>query len=78
MEKILKVKSELDALTSINTAARNVLLAKLAYTEGAIDHKVVDELKNVYKKISKMVSEIIEDKTAKEIVERINKSIEEV
>ena len=77
-EKTVRALQVTEALTAINTAARNVLLAKLAYSQGAVSNEVVEETKHVFRAITDNVLTSCEPEAKKQVQPIINKLLEAI
>jgi len=77
-EEAMRALQTTEALTAINTAARNVLLAKLAYSQGAVSNEVVEGSKRIFRAIAKNVVDSCEAQAKKQIQTIVNELMEAI
>lgn len=70
--KLNEALNEMQALIALNTSIRNVLLAKLAYTKGAVDYSVVVKMKKLCDKTFDVIIASTSPNAREKIVELTN------
>lgn len=69
--------NSLQAIIALNTVSRNILLAKLAYTQGAIGNEAVEKVKEESSLAMNMILKSCADANIKRELENIVKQIKE-